>query len=240
MQPVAVFLEGLASYPVLNAVQERLLDLRIANRIADTVLFLEHRPVVTLGRRGRDEFLQLSREEYARRGIELVHASRGGDVTFHGPGQLVLYPILRLGEQEADAHGYLYNLEEVAIRTAAAFGVTAYRRTGKGGAWCDAGKLAAIGFRLKRWVTSHGMSFNVNLDLSGFYTIVPCGLVGEAVTSLQVIRGEEAPSTEQVREQMMLQFCRVCGRELAVVRVQLSDVQTVDEVAALISRAIVS
>jgi lipoyl(octanoyl) transferase len=135
-------------------------------------------------------------------------------VTYHAPGQVVIYPILRLGSHEADAHGYLYNLEEIAIRTAADFGIDAFRREGMNGAWTDAGKIAAIGFRLKRWVSCHGMSFNVDLDLSGFNSIVACGLEGEPVASLQTILGNACPSVEQVTERMRHHFEAVCGRIL--------------------------
>lgn len=197
------------------ALQERLAEARARDAIADTVLFLEHTPVVTLGARGRTAHLKLAPEDLAARGIELCPASRGGDVTYHGPGQLVLYPILKLGEQEADAHGYLANLEEVALRTAADFGVHAWRREGLNGLWTEAGKLAAIGFRIRRWVTMHGMSFNVDPDLSGFRTIVPCGL-REPVTSLRVLLGERCPTLPAVRERMASHFGLVFQRPLAL------------------------
>ena len=203
-QPVA-FSDGVK-------IQERLLAARAAGSIPDVVLFLEHRPVVTLGARGRKQSLLISPDQLARRGIEFAQATRGGDVTYHGPGQLILYPILRLGDCEADAHGYLYNLEEIALRTAADFGVRAFRRKGMNGAWTDSGKIAAIGFRLKRWITQHGLSFNVNPDLSGFETIVPCGLAGEPVTSLEKILGAACPAVAQVRDALSANFETVCGR----------------------------
>lgn len=204
--------------------QERIHQLRRCERIPDTVLFLEHEPVVTLGNRGRVEALRLQPEEFRQRGIDLVHASRGGDVTFHGPGQVVMYPILRLGGVEADAHGYLHNLEEVAIRTSMDWGVHAWRREGKNGAWTELGKIAAIGFRIRRWITLHGMSFNVDLDLSGFQTIVPCGLVGEAVTRLADV-SSWAVDLEEVRERMAFHFSAVLGRPLE--RLHLADADAV-------------
>ena len=200
------------SYQAGVFIQERLLQLRVDDQIPDTVLFLQHNPVITLGARGRSHFLLRSKEALADLGIECVHSSRGGDVTFHGPGQLVLYPILKLGGVEADAHSYLYNLEEVAIRTAASFDVSAYRREGMNGAWTEQGKISAIGFRLKRWVTMHGMSFNVDVDLRGFESIVPCGLVGEPVSSLKVILRDRCPDLEfvmmRMREHVQLVFDR--------------------------------
>jgi lipoyl(octanoyl) transferase len=127
-----------------------------------------------------------------------------------------MYPLLRLGTKEADAHGYLKNLEEIAIRTAGDFGVRAHRREGKNGAWTNSGKIASIGFRLKRWVTCHGMSFNVSVDLESFETIVPCGLHGEAVSSLRKILGPACPSLDQVRAAMARHFQDVCGRRLEI------------------------
>lgn len=195
-------------------IQRRLLKARQDNLIPDTVLILQHTPVVTLGNRGRANYLLKTEEEYRELGIDLFHAERGGDVTFHGPGQWVLYPILYLGGNEADSHGYLANLEEVAIRTLGDYKIKGFRREGKSGAWTDAGKIAAIGFRLKRWVSFHGMSFNVSNDLMGFNTIVPCGLVGEPVASLKKILGENCPALPAVRDSLLNHFSTVCNREL--------------------------
>ncbi|MDF7805862.1 lipoyl(octanoyl) transferase LipB [Pontiellaceae bacterium B12219] len=195
-------------------IQRRLLKARQDNLIPDTVLILQHTPTVTLGNRGRANYLLKTEEEYRELGIDLFHAERGGDVTFHGPGQWVLYPVLYLGGNEADSHGYLFNLEETAIRTLGDYGVDGFRREGKSGAWTDAGKIAAIGFRLKKWVSFHGMSFNVSNDLMGFSTIVPCGLVGEPVASLKTILGEECPEMPLVRDSLLNHFSSVCNREL--------------------------
>lgn len=202
------------SYSNGLAIQHRLLAARQEGHIPDTVLILQHTPVVTLGNRGRDNFLLKTEAQYRAMGIDLHHAARGGDVTFHGPGQWVLYPILHLGGNEADSHGYLWNLEETAIRTLATFGIEGFRKEGKSGAWTHAGKVAAIGFRLKKWVSFHGMSFNVQVDLSGFSTIVPCGLVGEPVATMTTILGSECPSMEAVRDALLDSFSDVCGRKL--------------------------
>ena len=198
--------------------QHRLLAARQRNEIPDTVLILQHTPTVTLGNRGRDNYLLKTPEEYKALGIDVFHAERGGDVTYHAPGQWVLYPIIYLGGSEADAHGYLWNLEEVALRTLADFGIAGFRREGKNGAWTEQGKVAAIGFRLKRWVSFHGMSFNVSLDLSGFQTIVPCGLVGQPVASMKTVLGESCPSMEAVRDRLLVNFSAVCGRDLETFR----------------------
>lgn len=208
----ALVYENPVPYADAVALQEQRVAERIAGSAPDTVIFLEHPPVITLGSRGRTEYLLQSEAELNSQGIELHRASRGGDVTYHGPGQIVMYPIIKLGDREADAHGYLCNLEEIAIRTLGAFGVDAYRREGMTGAWTDAGKVTAIGVRLKRWVTFHGLSLNVDVDLSGFQAIVPCGLEGESVTSLKELLGDACPDIGSVREVLMEQFTAVCGR----------------------------
>lgn len=195
-------------------IQRALLKARQDNLIPDTVLILQHTPTVTLGNRGRDNYLLKTEEEYRELGIELFHVERGGDVTFHGPGQWVLYPVLYLGGSEADSHGYLNNLEEIAIQTLGDYGIEGFRREGKSGAWTDAGKIAAIGFRLKRWVSFHGMSFNVCNDLMGFNTIVPCGLVGQPVATVKGILEEACPDMENVRESLLNHFSTICSREL--------------------------
>lgn len=204
------YLEGVRIQQAVHAA-------RLADEIPDTVLLLEHCPVITLGRRGRDQYLLSSREALAGRGVDLITSSRGGDVTYHGPGQWVLYPILKLGGAEASSRGYLHNLEEIAIRTAACFGVAAYRREGMNGAWTDAGKLSAIGFHIKRWVTLHGLSFNVRSGLDGFRYIVGCGLVGEKVVSLEeVVPGDSKPGMGEVGEALLNTFAGVMGRSLDV------------------------
>ena len=214
LSAIALYLNDPVRYADGVRFQEALVAARQADAIPDTVLFLQHHPVITLGRRGRTQHLLASPDALARHGVDLVTSSRGGDVTYHGPGQLVIYPILKLGSAEADAHGYLENLEEVAVRTAADFGVTAYRREGMNGAWTEAGKIAAIGFYLKRWVTLHGMSFNVDLDLAGFQLIVGCGLVGEKVSSLRQILGDRCPSLPTVRDHLARHVEQVLGRTL--------------------------
>jgi lipoyl(octanoyl) transferase len=163
--------------------QEELARARLADRIPDTLILLQHRPVITLGRRGRREHLLADADTLAAHGIDLVQAPRGGDVTLHAPGQWVAYPIVRLRGSGA-AHGHLHALEAAAVETARACGVEAFTRPGLTGAWCARGKLAAVGFKLTRGVTSHGLALNVRLDLAAFALIHGCGLVGEPVTSI--------------------------------------------------------
>jgi lipoyl(octanoyl) transferase len=200
-------------YASIASLQDELVTARQQDRIPDLVLILEHKPVVTLGVRARQDHVLIGAEDLRRKGIDMADSPRGGDVTYHAPGQLVLYPILKLTGDEADAHDYVSKLEEVAIRTAAQYGIAACRRTGKTGAWTPQGKLAAIGVRIRRWVTSHGMSLNVNIDLAGFNLIIPCGLPGEPVTSMESILGGNSPSLSAVRGKMLQALSDLTGRQ---------------------------
>ena len=200
-------------YDEAVALQQSLVAQRLADAIPDTMLLLEHKPVITLGVSAREEHLMLSVGKLAALGIGVVRSARGGDVTYHGPGQLVAYPILKLTDGERDVRKYVHRLEETAIRTAAAFGISAWRRPGMTGAWTDAGKLAAIGVRVRRWVTFHGVSFNMDPVPDGFRFIVPCGLAGEPVTSLRHILAPAAPpSLDEVRQAWREAFAAVFHR----------------------------
>jgi len=212
----AVLYERPLAYAAALELQERLHAARCRDEIPDTVLVLQHQPVITLGRRGRTQHLHAGQDELRARGVELYTASRGGDVTYHGPGQWVLYPILRLTGRAAGAHGYLWNLEETAIRTAGAFGVTAYRREGMNGAWTASGKIAAIGFHVRRGVTLHGMSFNVRAALEGFEWITPCGLEGEQVAGLETLLGSGCTSMTEVARCLVAQFSAVMGQSFTL------------------------
>jgi lipoyl(octanoyl) transferase len=157
---------------------------RQADRIPDTLLLLEHDPVFTLGQNAKKENVLASPERLRALGFEVSETGRGGDVTYHGPGQLVAYPILQLAGEQRDVHRYLRDLEEVMIRTCADFDLAAGRLDTMTGTWIAGRKVGAIGVRVARWVTSHGLALNVNTDLSAFAHIVPCGLHGREVTSL--------------------------------------------------------
>jgi lipoyl(octanoyl) transferase len=211
-EDLAVFIDEPVAYSDATALQERLAEDRLADAIPDTILFLEHLPVITLGRRGNTASLLDSPEELETDGIALITSTRGGDTTYHAPGQLVTYPIMKLQRHEADVHSYVTRLEEVAIRSAAGFGIEAFRRKGMTGVWTHDGKLAAIGVRLRRWVTAHGMSFNVNIDLTGFERIVPCGLDDRRVVSLASLLGDRCPAFRDVRESMAAHFATVFSR----------------------------
>jgi len=180
----SVFSLGEVPYQQAWDLQRRLVEQRKRRSIQDTVLFLEHPPVITLGRNARAEHLLSPSETLSRLGIELVESDRGGDITFHGPGQLMGYLILDLGLLRKDVVWYVRTLEEALIRTVGDFGITAERRAGMPGVWVGRAKLAALGVHLSRWVTSHGFALNLETDLSFFQHIVPCGISDAPVTSV--------------------------------------------------------
>jgi len=180
---------GVVSYQAAWDLQRELVERRKAREIEDTVLFLEHPPVITLGRNARPEHLLTPAATLRQLGIDLVESDRGGDVTFHGPGQLVGYPILDLSLIRKDVVWYVRTLEEALIRTARELGLPAERRSGLTGVWVNQAKVAAIGVHLSRWVTSHGFALNLETDLRFFRHIVPCGIAGAPVTSLRACLG---------------------------------------------------
>lgn len=151
----------------------------------DVLLLLEHPPTITLGRNGRRQNLLAGEADLRRRGVELWDVDRGGDITYHGPGQLVGYPILALGRSERDVHRYMRNLEESLIRVLAGFGIQAGRNERFTGVWTPEGKVAAMGVHISRWITRHGFALNVSTDLSFYDLIVPCGIVGKGVTTME-------------------------------------------------------
>jgi len=176
------------------ALQRSLVDERRAGRIPDTLLLVEHPHVLTLGVRGdggRSHILATD-EALALRGIEIHETGRGGDITYHGPGQIVGYPIIDLNPDRRDVHRYVRDLETVLIRTAADYGIDAGRIEGLTGVWVGDEKLAAIGVRIARWITSHGFALNVTTDLDHFALIVPCGIADRGVTSLSRLLGGPA------------------------------------------------
>jgi lipoyl(octanoyl) transferase len=183
-------------YAPALALQERLLEARIEQRIPDTLLLLEHAPVVTLGRGAKAQHVLHSAPALAARGVELHETGRGGDVTYHGPGQLVGYAIIDLNPDRRDVRRYVASLEELMIRLAAAYGLQAQRIAGLNGAWVGDRKIGAVGVRIRRWVTMHGFAFNVATDLRAFELIVPCGIADKGVTSLERELGRSIAMTE--------------------------------------------
>ena len=180
---------GLVGYAEAYALQKRVVAARKAEAIEDVLLLCEHPHVITQGRNGKREHLLVSKHVLRQKGVEYYETSRGGDITYHGPGQIVGYPILNLGAIRRDVVWYVRTLEEAMIRATSEFGITAERVAGKTGIWVRAGnteeKLAAIGVHISRWVTSHGFAYNVSTDLRNFDLIVPCGIAECKATSLE-------------------------------------------------------
>lgn len=180
---------GALPYHEAWELQRDLAARRTSGRIPDTLLLLTHPPVITLGKGGTPAHLLGTPAELARQGIEFVETDRGGDITFHGPGQIVGYAIVDLAPRGRDLHLYLRDLEEVVIRALADSGIAGGRAPGMTGVWVDDAKVAAIGVRVSRWVTHHGFALNVDTDLSHFDLIVPCGITDRRVTSMAEILG---------------------------------------------------
>ena len=193
-----------------SALQEELVEKRKRHEITDQLLLVEHPHVVTMGRNGHMENLIAGEEILSRSGIDFHHTNRGGDVTYHGPGQLVGYPIVDLSEWQRDVHAYVRVVEQVVIDTIAVFGLRGARVAGATGVWVDGAKVCAIGIHISRWVTSHGFALNVTTDLQYFQYIIPCGLT-EPVTSMKAL-GVSA-SMDEVKLAAREQFAKVFGYE---------------------------
>ena len=209
---------GLIGYTDACALQKRVVAARKAGAIEDVLLFCEHPHVITQGRNGKREHLLAGEHVLKQKNVEYFETSRGGDVTYHGPGQIVGYPLLNLGAIRRDVVWYVRMLEEVMIRATADFGPTALRVPGKTGIWVQAGnseeKLGAIGIHITRWVTSHGFAYNVSTDLRYFDLIVPCGIADRKATSLEKILNRSVPPAE-VREALTRHFGEVFGMRMA-------------------------
>ena len=206
---------GVVGYEESLRVQRERVAARKSGGIADTLILLEHPPVYTLGRNANRQNILFSPERLRRLGAEVFETDRGGDVTFHGPGQMVGYPILDLTRHRRDLAWYMHSLEEVFIRVVGEFGIQAGRITGARGVWIGSDKLVAMGVHVSRWVTSHGFAFNVNTDLRFFDWIVPCGLHGKGVTSLQKILGRPV-SMREATELVIRHFGTVFNTEMKV------------------------
>ena len=193
--------------------QQKLVGLRQNEAIPDQLLLLEHPPVITLGRGGDVGNLLASSETLREQRVRFYETTRGGDITYHGPGQIVAYPILHLGEGNRDVRRYVTKLEEVLIRTVAEYGITARRIDGRRGIWVGNKKIAAIGVRIARWVTSHGLALNVNTNLEHFRLITPCGIRGTGVTSISH-EADRAVSMSEAREVLVSKFAEVFDRAI--------------------------
>src|SRR5512142_1743335 len=206
----------LVTYENGMKLQQKLAEMRQRDEIDDQLLLLEHPAVITLGRGGKEENLLASPEMLKQQRVRFFETTRGGDITYHGPGQIVGYPIVHLGEGNRDVRKYVTRLEEVLIRTVAEYGITAERVDGKRGIWVGNDKIAAIGVRIARWVTSHGWALNVNTNLDHFRLITPCGLHGTGVTSIAREVGRPVDMAE-VRGVLAAKFADVFERELVPV-----------------------
>jgi len=218
MRPLEVRRLGIVPYADALALQRALVEERRVDAIDDVLLLVEHPPVLTLGVRGdggRSHIL-VTPETLASHGIEVHETGRGGDITYHGPGQIVGYPILNLKPDRCDVHRYVRDLEDMLIRVARDYGIQATRVAGATGVWVGDEKLAAIGVRISRWITSHGFALNVATDLSHFDLIVPCGIPDKGVTSLG--RLGCAVSREEVEQGIVRHFCDVFEREPLTVK----------------------
>ncbi len=190
--------------------QKAFVDQRINGLIGNTLVFTEHEPVYTVGRRkNADQHLIWDSSRMNAEGINFIRTNRGGDITYHGPGQIVGYSIISLAEKR-DLHAYLRNLEEVVIRTLATFGINAKRRPGKTGIWLDTRKICAIGIALKKWVTYHGFALNLNPNLNHFAGIIPCGITQGSVTSLYK-ELDRTTEPEIVKRRLVVEFENIFG-----------------------------
>ena len=215
MRQLTAYRLGRMPYADALALQERLVEARKAGSIGDTLLLLEHPKVITLGRRAKTENVLLSPEALREGGYELFETGRGGDVTFHGPGQLVGYPIVDLAPDRTDVRRYVRDLEETMIRVCADYGLTAARSEGFNGTWIGNRKIGAVGVRISQWVTMHGFALNVSTELAAFSAIVPCGISDRGVTSLAAELGRSLTLAE-VEARAAAHFAGLFGAELAL------------------------
>jgi lipoate-protein ligase B len=220
VKPLRVEDLGLRSYGEALEIQRELRRRRIEGALAEDVLLLvEHPPVVTLGRGTRASSLPLAPRALERRGVEVFEVERGGDVTLHGPGQLVGYPVLDLRQHRQDLHWYLRSLEDVLIQALGGLGIEADRNPGRTGVWTAGRKIASIGIHVKQWVTLHGFALNVTTDLDLFDLIVPCGIPQVVMTSVaaELLREGDPALMASVREKVVGSFCDVFETSLVAV-----------------------
>ena len=206
-------LAGAVAYDDAFAFQRRLVDDYFLNpRDEGTLILLEHPPVITIGRSGGEENVLASADELAKAGVTVRETNRGGDVTYHGPGQIVGYPILPLAFHGKDVHAYLRRLEAVLIETLWEYGIKAERRDGYTGVWTPNAKIASIGVAISHWIAYHGFALNVSPNLAHFGLIHPCGIVGVAITSMEEFLGR-SPDRDEVEGRLIAHFCAEFGFE---------------------------
>jgi lipoyl synthase len=205
---------GVIEYQEAYELQKKFWAGKVAGKEEDTLLLLEHTPTLTLGKSGKLKNLLVERNELAEKGISLFFTDRGGDITYHGPGQLVVYPIMDLRKRGQDIHRYVYELQEAVIATLADFSIVGERDQKHVGVWVGRDKICAMGVAVRKWITMHGLALNVDPDLDSFSLITPCGIVGKGVTSIARLR-ENPPSLEEVMDRFTAHFSRVFSMTLA-------------------------
>ena len=206
---------GLCEYLPSLELQRRVVQKRKSNEVVDCLLFVEYPHTITLGRGGKAEHLLAAASELESKSVSYCETDRGGDITYHGPGQMIVYPILDLKGLRRDIDWYLRTLEQCNhLKTLTDFGVHSERVAGATGVWVGAEKIAAIGVRTSQWVTSHGIALNVDTDLGYFDLIVPCGLRSRGVTSLSKLLGSRAPGLREVKSRFIVHFGRTFGRSI--------------------------
>lgn len=210
---------GIEEYGEMFLLQETLNRARRQEKIRDTVLILEHQPCLTIGRKGGLDHILVSEQVLETQGIKVCETDRGGDITYHGPGQLVCYPIIDLSSYGRDVHVYARRLEQVLINTLQRFGITGEPKAEYPGVWVGSSKIAAMGIGVRQWVTMHGVSLNVCPNLDHFALIVPCGLSAFGVTSMEKVL-ERPVKLADVRQELRRQFCQVFSIELAEISLQ--------------------
>jgi len=208
-----VYQLGLITYSEAYHLQRQLLCQRVNNEIEDTLLLLEHPPTITIGKSGKLENVLASQAQLAEAGVSLFFVDRGGDVTYHCPGQLVAYPIIDLRQRGRDAHQYVRDLEEVIIRTLNDFSIDACRDRGHAGVWVKNKEIAAIGLRISKWVSMHGFALNVNTDLEQFSLINLCGFPDRKATSISALLSQDV-SMETVTEKLLARFSEVFDSQM--------------------------
>ena len=214
MEKLNIVYLGKTGYQEALDIQRKLYELVMNSAVKDTLLLLEHPPVITMGQRAKDQNIHMSKERLERLGVSVYHIDRGGDVTYHGPGQIVGYPIFNLTRHGKDVHAFMHKAQEVFIRLLTReFGLEPRREDGKyTGIWIGNDKITAFGIHIRRWTTTHGFAFNVNTDLSHFSWINPCGLSDRGVTSLEKLTGD-TQDMARLYQTVGDYFCEVFGME---------------------------
>lgn len=221
---------GMIDYKEAWDLQKNIFDLRLRNEINDTLFLLEHPHTYTLGKVAEKENLISSEVQLKELGVSVYEIDRGGDITYHGPGQIVGYPIIKLSDWKEDTHLYLRGLEEVIIQTCAEYGLITGRNSKHTGVWIGERKIAAIGIKISRWITMHGFAFNVNTDLNYFGGIIPCGIKDKDVTSLQRELGREI-KIDEVKSKLIENFQKFFDYSEFIVKEKNSCIKELEKIS---------